>query len=130
MSQSDSQRKKILQACYGLTAAVVGVVVWTFLDKSVQAYDLEARFRLAAHAVRLVAFLSALATYIILARHKRVQAYMNHVLLELGRVTWPTKDETLKMTYVVIVMVIISSMALGFMDWTLTGLVKKIVSWV
>jgi|SRR5690554_889227 len=46
--------------------------------------------------------------------------------VEMRKVVWPTRQETLQTTLVVLVFVVIVALILFFMDWTLSGL----VSWV
>ncbi len=38
---------------------------------------------------------------------------------ELGKVTWPSKDELLKATRMIVIMSIILGLAIGWMDWLL-----------
>ena len=47
-------------------------------------------------------------------------------LVELRKVVWPTRQETLQTTLIVLVFVVIVALILFLMDWTLNGL----VSWV
>lgn len=46
---------------------------------------------------------------------------------ELKKVTWPTREQTIKATWVVIIMVIIISIYLGLVDYVLAKLVRYIM---
>ncbi|OFZ85855.1 MAG: preprotein translocase subunit SecE [Bdellovibrionales bacterium RIFOXYD1_FULL_55_31] len=52
---------------------------------------------------------------------------MNEVMMELSRVSWPTQKETSSATMVVVIMVMISGMVLGFLDYLWTELLRLVV---
>ena len=54
--------------------------------------------------------------------------FIKEVKAELKKVTWPTRKETLSSTYVVLVVVAVSSAFLGLVDGLLAWLVKEIFS--
>jgi preprotein translocase subunit SecE len=61
-----------------------------------------------------------------LAKNSVANTFMNEVVAELSKVTWPTHDETLKGTIAVLIAVSIAGAALWLMDnvWVyLIGLV-------
>jgi preprotein translocase subunit SecE len=45
--------------------------------------------------------------------------FLRAVRGELGKVTWPTKDELTKATRMIVVLSIILGLAIGWMDWLL-----------
>ncbi len=53
--------------------------------------------------------------------------FFREVKIELGKVTWPSRKETIGMTAVVIVFVIIVSLFLGAVDISLSSLVRLIL---
>lgn len=54
----------------------------------------------------------------------KARDYFKEVMVELKRVTWPTKKDTWAATWVVIITVIILSIFLGIVDLALSQLVK------
>lgn len=74
----------------------------------------------------LIGTVSAIAVFIILKRHQRVNEFSTEVLAELSKVTWPVKKETLLSTVVVCVMVAICSLMLFGFD-TIWGTVVKLL---
>jgi preprotein translocase subunit SecE len=48
-----------------------------------------------------------------------VVGFLRAVRAELGKVTWPSKDELLKATRMIVIMSIILGLAIGWMDWLL-----------
>jgi len=54
----------------------------------------------------------------------KARDYFKEVMVELKRVTWPSKKETMAATWVVIITVIILSIFLGIVDLGLSQLIK------
>ena len=57
----------------------------------------------------------------------KAKTYFQEARVELKKVTWPSKPQTLQLTWVVIVMVIVSAIFFGICDFILSGLVKLIL---
>lgn len=74
----------------------------------------------------LIALAVAITLFVILKRHPRVNEFANDVALELGKVTWPPKRETVLSAGVVSVMIGICSLLLFAFD-TLWGTVVKLL---
>ncbi|MBW2036196.1 MAG: preprotein translocase subunit SecE [Deltaproteobacteria bacterium] len=53
--------------------------------------------------------------------------FLREVKMELKKVTWPSRKETVASTAVVIVLVIIVSAFLGLVDVSLSGLIRLIL---
>lgn len=58
---------------------------------------------------------------------KRFKKFLSDVRAEFKKVTWPTREQTLKQTGVVLVIVAITGVFLGMVDFGLSGLVKLII---
>jgi preprotein translocase subunit SecE len=58
----------------------------------------------------------------------KAKAYFQEAKVELKKVSWPTRPQTLNLTWIVIVMVVISSIFFGVVDFVLSGLVKIVLS--
>jgi preprotein translocase subunit SecE len=54
---------------------------------------------------------------------EKVKEYFREVYLEAKRVTWPSKKDAMKGTYIVLITVVIASIFLGIVD---VGLAKVI----
>ncbi|VAV82449.1 Protein translocase subunit SecE [hydrothermal vent metagenome] len=57
----------------------------------------------------------------------KAKAYFQEAKVELKKVTWPSKPQTMQLTWVVIVMVVISAIFFGVVDFVLSGLVKIVL---
>ncbi len=53
-----------------------------------------------------------------------VREYLEGVQSELKKVIWPTREETTRLTRVVLVMLVISAMVLGLLIWIFTELFR------
>lgn len=58
---------------------------------------------------------------------KRFKKFLTDVKAELKKVTWPTKEETIKQTGVVLVVVAFTGIFLFVIDTGLTSFVKMII---
>jgi len=127
MELMENQYQKWVNLSYLALAAVVGYLVFAFAFKLVGAYDLEARFKSAELVVRGASFLLGALTFFVLFRSEQANQFMNEVMVELSRVSWPTQKETSSATFIVIVMVLISGVVLGLLDYFWTALLKWVL---
>jgi preprotein translocase subunit SecE len=56
-----------------------------------------------------------------------VKTYFLEVYMEAKRVTWPSKKDALKGTYVVVLTVLVAALFLGFVDVTLAWIMQKLM---
>lgn len=59
-----------------------------------------------------------------LANTKR---FLEEVKIELGKVTWPTRKETMATAWIVVVIIVVISLYLGFCDVVLAKLMRLIL---
>jgi preprotein translocase subunit SecE len=58
----------------------------------------------------------------------RASTFLNEVVAELKKVTWPTRQETYAATGVVVVVTAIAALYLGLVDMTLSYVMQAILS--
>jgi preprotein translocase subunit SecE len=58
---------------------------------------------------------------------KRIKQFLKEVKIEINKVVYPSKDELIGSTWVVIISVFIISLYLGVVDMGLSKLVKELV---
>ena len=56
-----------------------------------------------------------------------VKEYFKEVYLEAKRVTWPSRKDALKGTYIVLITVVIASLFLGIVDFGLSHLIQALI---
>lgn len=66
--------------------------------------------------LELVPAIAALVVFMVLLRHPKVNTVMEEVILELKKVTWPSKNDVMKSTWVVLVCIVIISLILAGFD--------------
>ena len=120
----ESQFQKWVNLSYLAAAILLAYVVFTFGHSLASIYDLEARVHNIELVVRGVSAVFGGLLFLILWRNHDANQFMNEVITELSRVTWPTQKETSSATFIVLIMVLISGVILGFLDYCWTMLVK------
>jgi preprotein translocase subunit SecE len=60
-------------------------------------------------------------------KFSKIKEYFREVYLEAKRVTWPSRKETLKGTYVVLITVVIASIFLGIVDVGLARVIQALL---
>ncbi len=123
----DSQYQKWVNLCYLAVAVLLGYVVFTGGLQLAGTYDLETRVKNIDLILRFGSMGAGGLLFWALYRNAKANQFMNEVVLELARVTWPTQKETTNATLITIVMVLISGMVLGLLDYFWTKLIQWIV---
>ena len=83
---------------------------------SVVVFDIDGRVRSLDLILKGSAMLIGVVTFIGLNRSAIANTFMNEVIVELAKVSWPTQDETTKGTIAVLIAVVIAGMALWMFD--------------
>jgi preprotein translocase subunit SecE len=123
----ENQHQKWVNLSYLALAAIVGYIIFDVALKVVGAYDVEARIRSIELMVRVLSVVIGGIVFFVLWSNDQANQFMNEVVIELSRVTWPTQKETTNATIVVVVMVLFSGLALGMMDYFWTMLLKWVL---
>ena len=123
----ENQYQKWVNLSYLLLAGVVAYIVFALGIRLVGQFDLETRIHNIELVVRGASVGLGGLVFLVLWRHQQANQFMNEVMVELSRVTWPTQKETSSATVVVIVMVLISGAVLGFLDYVWTSLLKQVL---
>jgi preprotein translocase subunit SecE len=65
----------------------------------------------------LLAFLSGVATFLVLVRNRRAMTFTDEVIGELFKVTWPSREETLRASITVVVTTVFTASLLAAYDF-------------
>lgn len=119
----ENDRQKWVYLSFLAVSALVSYIAYALLYRLAGSYDLEALIRRFIELDVFVTLLSVfigLILFLYLYRSDPTNQFMNEVVAELSRVTWPTPKDTFRATAVVMIMVIICGIMLGFIDsiWT------------
>ena len=123
----ENQQQKWVTLSYLAVAALLSFVALQLGQRLVGAYDLEAKVRNAEMILRVVSILAGAVLFFVLYRSEQATQFVSEVVVELSRVTWPTQKETSAATILVVIMVLISGLFLGFLDYLWTVILKWII---
>ncbi len=123
----ENQNQKWVNLTFLALAALIGYVLFTLMTNIAGAYDLEARIQDIDLLIRGISIGVAGLLFFILFKNERSNTYMNEVVIELSKVTWPTAKETRRATIVVMIMVLISGVVLGGLDFLWTWLLRFVL---
>jgi preprotein translocase subunit SecE len=71
----------------------------------------------------ILAVAAAMAISAFTAPGRKLRGFVAESQFEMRKVVWPTRDETLKTTGVILVVVVILSLLMGLIDWLLKSIV-------
>ncbi|ALJ27273.1 MULTISPECIES: preprotein translocase subunit SecE [Stenotrophomonas] len=104
---------------------LAGLFVWFWFSTPVRAAQLGAwSGQLRALAV-VVGLAAGGALFMFTAKGHQVREFLSESRFELRKVVWPTRQEAIRMTWVVIVVVIVLSLLLGGFDFV----IQKLTQW-
>ena len=123
----ENQRQKWVNLVFTALAILVASIVFVGFTKISAVYNLESSVKQIDVMIRLGSIvLGALAGFILYFNDKS-NAFMNEVILEMTRVTWPTSSDTTKATFLVVIFVLIAGLVLGGFDSLWAWIMKLIL---
>ncbi|MBL7715518.1 MAG: preprotein translocase subunit SecE [Bdellovibrionales bacterium] len=123
----ESQYQKWVNLAYAAVCALFAYVILAGGTRLAAAYDLETKVRNIDLIIRVGSIGLAAVLFFALFKNRQANGFMNEVVDELAKVTWPTQKETTSATVIVIIMVLISGVVLGLLDYVWTRLVQLVI---
>lgn len=108
--------QKWINLSYIAVAILFAFVVFLLAQKFSVALDIDARIRSFDLVLKAGAAVIGVLAFLILNRSERANTFMNEVVAELSKVTWPTQNETVKATIAVLIAVVIAGIVLWIVD--------------
>ncbi len=108
-------------------SALIAYVVFAFSVRIAAAYDLETRVKDAELIIQGASLAVGALSFLIFYKNHTANQFMNEVVAELSRVTWPTSSDTVRTTFVVLILVLIAGLFLGGMDSLWTWVIRLVV---
>ncbi len=108
-------------------AAIVGVLASTLASRMAVTFDLEAKTKALSWWIRGVGFLAGGGLFVGLLRSREANQFLSEVVTELSSVIWPSQQEVTRSTSIVIMMVLISGMLLGVLDFLCGKLIQLVL---
>jgi preprotein translocase subunit SecE len=113
----ENTNNKIVTISLMFTGILVGLVVFVLLDSlaalATGSLGAVVGKEIVRHGLPVAVGIS---TFFVLQFNKKVVAWAEEVVIELRKIVWPSRKDTMTMTMVVCVMLLISGLVLGFMD--------------
>lgn len=77
--------------------------------------------------VVVAAFAAGLAVAAFTAKGREAREFMSESVFELRKVVWPTRQESLRVTGLILVVVVIVSLVLSLFDWIIAKLIQLLL---
>ncbi|ACA13055.1 preprotein translocase subunit SecE [Xylella fastidiosa] len=104
---------------------VLGVFVWFLFSRAVDFLMLGSWAPQLRGLVVMLVFVAAASVLMTTAKGREFRGFLFESRFELRKVVWPTRQEAIRMTWVVIVMITILSLLLGGFDFV----IQKLTQW-
>ena len=104
---------------------IAGLFFWFWFSSPDQAAKLGAWSAQLRGLAVVVGLLAGGAVFMLSAKGRGTLEFLSESSFELRKVIWPTRQEAIRMTWVVIVVVVILSLVLGGFDFA----IQKITEW-
>jgi len=108
--------QKWVNLSYIAAAALIAFILFVAANKLSVLMDFDGRIRSLDKIIMGASALVGLGIFLGFSKSSLVNNFMNEVVSEFGKVTWPTRDETLKATIAVLIAVTIAGVVLWLVD--------------
>jgi len=123
----ENQRQKWVNMTFLFASLMVAGVAFIGLSKLSAVYNLESSFKQIDLYLRMGSIALGAVLGFGLYFSDKSNAFMNEVVLEMSRVTWPASKDTTNATIWVILFVIVSGALLGAFDSLWSWIIKMLL---
>ena len=123
----ENQRQKWVNLVFTAVAIMVAAILFVGFSKIAAIYNLESSVKSIDLVIRLGSIALGAVLGLGLFLNNSSNAFMNEVVLELSRVTWPATKDTTNATVWVILFVLIAGAVLGAFDSLWAWIIKIII---
>lgn len=123
----ENQRQKWVNLIFTAVSIIVAIIAFVGFSKINAQYSLESSFKQIDLAIRFASIGLGLVTGLVLYFNDQSNAFMNEVVLEMSRVTWPAQKDTTNATIWVVLFVLIAGAILGAFDSLWAWIIKSIL---
>ncbi len=124
----DSDNKKILTSAFVVAGFLAFLTVSLLIDTFATLFPLVSRFSsndVVKHGLPILVGFGAFAA---LQFNKKVVTFCDEVVTEIRKIVWPSRKDTVAMTIVVCVMLVVSGVLLGVFDTFSSFLIQKLLT--
>lgn len=112
----ENNQQKWVNLSFVATSLLLAYVIFTLSTKFSVVFDFEGRVRSLDKILMAGSVAVGLGIFFGLSKSAMANTFMNETVAEIGKVTWPTQDETMKATIAVLIAVTICGVLLWMMD--------------
>jgi preprotein translocase SecE subunit len=112
----ENQRQKWVNITFGILGIITWLIASVAFSKIAAVYNLESRVKQIDMVISIGSMVLGLVLALILYFNDKSNAFMNEVVLEMSRVTWPASKDTTNATIWVILFVLLASGILWAVD--------------
>ncbi len=123
----ENQRQKWVNLVFTGVAILIAAIAFVGFTKISAVYNLESNIKQIDIVIRLGSMVFGALAGLVLYFNDQSNSFMNEVVLELSRVTWPTTSDTYKATFLVVIFVLIAGLVLGGFDSLWAWIMKLIL---
>ena len=123
----ENQRQTWVNIVFLITGILVMMISFIGLSKMSAVFNLESGLKKIDLYIRGASALLAAATGFGLYFNDKSNAFMNEVVLEMARVTWPASRETTNATIWVVLFVLVAGGLLGMFDSLWAWIMKMVL---
>ena len=112
----ESSNQKYITVCFVAIAIIAAYVMSIIIETLSMTWVLFARYFQGDLMIHGLPVATGLVTFLLLQFNPRIVTRADEVIIEIQKVVWPSQKDTMGMTFVVTVMLLISGLLLGVFD--------------
>jgi preprotein translocase subunit SecE len=116
--------QKWINASVAITCAVLYYVLVQFFNQIGEWFELEASVSNFTAINQVVSLLLSIGAFSLILVNKKSSSYISEAYSELMKVVFPNRPETMKSTFVIMILVTIAGFVLGFFDFAAGSLLR------
>lgn len=125
---TERENQSLINMSFVAAAFIVYFVVGILFETFASTFGAVARvhnIQVVKHGLPVVV---GLATFFVLFLNPKVQSWADECITEVKKVVWPSRKDTVAMTVVCCVMVVVAGIGLGLFDFFASQLIKVFVN--
>ena len=119
--------KRWVTSSYIVFSLILGICCNRLLHQIVLKLGYYSRYNFTIYIVWGVPIIIVIGTLLYLIKHAKANEFMTEVVIELSKVTWPTKKETWASSLGVLIFVIIAAILLSVFDYIWIKAIELII---
>ena len=124
----EKDNKKIITVCFVIAGAIVWGTLSVLLNSLSGSFSFVARMRAIELVNHGLPVGLGLLTFLYLQFNPKIVNWADEVIVEVRKVVWPSRKDTMGMTTVVCIMVVIAGVAFGLWDFVSGNLIKMLLN--